>query len=81
MATFPQRPIMNPTQNHFDLSVRKSLFHLFDYYVDGKQGLGLPEMNLLEGFHSCETRRLLAGVCAEVEGKRDPGLQLTFYGT
>jgi len=46
--------------------VRNSLFHLFDYYVDGKQGLGLPEMNLCEGFHSWETRRILAGVCADV---------------
>lgn len=62
---------MNPTQNHFELSVRNSLFHLFDYYVDGKQGLGLPEMNLFEGFHSWETRRILAGVC-DVEGKQDP---------
>lgn len=72
---------MNPTQNHFELSVRNSLFHFFYYYVDGKQGLGLPEMNLFEGFHSWETRRILAGVCADVEGKQDPGLQLKFYGT
>lgn len=80
MATVPHRPIMNPTQNHFELSVRKSLFHLFDYYFDGKQELGLPEMNPFEAFYSCETRRLLPGVCAEVEGKQDTGLQLTFYG-
>lgn len=77
MATVPHRPIMGPTQNH----VKKSLFLLFDYYFDGKQELGLPEMKPFEAFHSCEARRLLAGVCAEVEGKQDPGLQLKFYGT
>lgn len=53
---------LSPTQNHLEFSVRKSLFHLFDYYFDGKQELGLPENNLFEAFHSCETRRLLAGV-------------------
>jgi len=53
------------------------LFHLFDYYVDGKQGLGLPEMNLCEGFHSWETRRILAGVCADV-GKEILGCSWRF---
>ncbi len=69
MATIPHRTIMSPTQNHLELSVRKSLFHLFDYYFDGKQELGLPEMNLFEAFHSCETRRLLAGVLRWSRGK------------
>ncbi len=62
MATIPHRTIMSPTQDHLAFSVRKSLFHLFDYYFDGKQELGLLEMNLIGAFHSCESRWLLAGV-------------------
>lgn len=62
MATIPHRTIMSPTQNLLEFSVRKSLFRLFDYYFDGKQELGLLELNLFEAFHSCESRWLLAGV-------------------
>lgn len=64
MATCAHAIIMYAAQNH-------SLFHLFDYYVDVKQGFGFPEMSLFERFYSCETRQFLAGVCAKVKRMQD----------
>ncbi len=80
MATIPHRTIMSPTQDHLAFSVRKSLFHLFDYYFDGKQELGLLEMNL-KHFTAVNPDGYLQVFCTEIDGKQDPELQLTFYDT
>ncbi len=76
-----------PTQNNYESHPRslsilceKALFHLFDYYFDGKQELGLLEMNL-KHFTAVNPDGYLQVFCTENDGKQDPELQLTFYDT